>query len=89
MVACDYPQCKREWVSTFLAMQSLAILTTSHFIVSSRLRGVGGATAISDMVLSRLRATCPEGREFGVKKERAMIRMSECFVSSLVICIDT
>jgi hypothetical protein len=88
MVACDYPQCKREWVSALLAMQSLAILTTPYFIVPSRLRRVDGATTISDMVLPGLRATCAEGRDFGVKKERAMMGMPECFVSSLVICID-
>ena len=88
MVACDYPQCKREWVSALLATQSLAILTTSHFVVPSRLRRVDGATAISDMVLPGLRAACAEGRDFGVKKERAMIGIPEHFVSSLMICID-
>jgi len=85
MVACDYPQCKREWVSAPLATQSLTILTTSHFIVPSRLRRVDGATAISDMVLPGLRAPCAEGRDFGVKKERAMIGIPEHFVSSLMV----
>lgn len=88
MVACDYPQCKREWVSALLATQSLAILTTSYFIVPSRLRRVDRTTTISDMVLSGLRAACAEGRDFGLKKERAMIGMPECFISSLMICID-
>ena len=88
MVACDYPQCKREWVSALLAIQSLAVLTTSRFIVPSRLRRVDGATAISDMVLPRLRTACVEGRNFGHKKERAMIGMPERFISSLMICID-
>lgn len=85
MVACDYPQCKREWVSAFLATWSLAILITSYFIVPSRLRRVDGTTAISDMVLPGLRAARAEGRDFGLKKERTMIGMSEHFVSFLVI----
>lgn len=88
MVACDYPQCKREWVSVLLATQSLAILTASRFIVPSRLCRVDGAAAISDMVLPGLRAACTEGRDFGLKKERAMIGVPERFVSSPMICID-
>ena len=88
MVACDYPQCQREWVSALLATLSLAILTASYFIVPSRLRRVDRATAISDMVLPGLRTACAERRDFGLKKERAMIGMSECFVSFLMICID-
>jgi hypothetical protein len=89
MVACDYPQCKREWVSALLATKSPAILTTLYFIVPSRLRRVDGATAISDMVLPGLRAACAEGRDFGLKKERTMMGMPERFVSSLMICIHS
>jgi hypothetical protein len=37
------------------------------------------------MVLPGLRAARAEGRDFGLKKERAMIGMSERFVSFLVI----
>lgn len=89
MVACDYPQCKREWVSALLVTQFLAILIiASRSIVPSRLRGVDGATTISDMVLPGLRATCAEERDFGLKKERAMIGMPGCFISSLMICTD-
>lgn len=87
MVACDYPQCKREWVSTFPVTLSLAILTTSPFIVSSRLRRFDGAAAISNMVLPGLRATGAEGRDFRFKKERA-IKMRERFVSRIIMCID-
>jgi hypothetical protein len=76
MVACDYPQCKREWVGALLATQSLAVLTTSLFIVSPRLRRFDGAAAVSDVVLPGLRAACAEGRDFGPKKESAMrVRM--------------
>lgn len=77
MVACDYPQCQREWVSALTATQSLAILTASYFIVPSRLRRVDRATAVSDMVLQGLRAACAEGRDFGLKKERAMTFFSD------------
>jgi hypothetical protein len=87
MVACDYPHCKREWVGAFLVTQSLAILTTSPFIVSSRLRRFDGAAAISDVVLPGLRATGAEGRDFRFKKERA-IRTRERFVSRMIMCID-
>ena len=84
MVACDYPQCKREWVGTFLVMQTLAILTTLPFIVSPRLRRFDGATTISDVVLPGLRATGAEGRILGLKKEGA-IRMRERFIFRMVI----
>ena len=84
MVACDYPQCKREWVGTFLVTQTLAILTTSFFTVSPRLRRFDGAAAISDVVLPGLRATSAEGRVLGLKKERA-IRMRERFIFRMVI----
>ena len=40
------------------------------------------------MVLPGLRAACTEGRDFGLKKERAMVGMSEWFISFLMICID-
>ena len=83
MVACDYPQCKREWVSAFLATQSLAILTASYFIVPPRLRRVDRATTIPDVVLPGLRAACAEGRDFGLKKERAMIGMLEHFTDDM------
>jgi hypothetical protein len=57
-------------------------------IVPPRLRRFDGAAAISDVVLPGLRAACTEGRDFGFEKERAMIRMHERLVSSLMTCID-
>ena len=73
MVACDYPHCEREWVGVLVA-QSLATLTTSPLTVSPRLRRFDGGAAITDVVLPRLRASCAEGRVYGLKTEREISR---------------
>jgi len=74
MVACDYPECKREWVRDSLnGTISYHTHHPSPSTVSPRLCWSDGAAAISNVVLRGLRATRAEWRPSRPKKERTMM----------------
>ena len=87
MVACDHPQCKREWVRDALDNAiSYPTHDQSPSAVSPRLCWSDGAAEVSsDVVLPGLRAARAEGRPFGPEKERTMKHRVKHFDSFRVV----